>query len=1004
MKPLFTHARLSVSLFVPFWFLIFTLFSHFTAAQATVTYSTETLPAGNIPQDATNLIYVLKVVANSGSPVVISKVSIKTSGSYTGPDISKFYLLHGPDASVSNAAPVAEILTSNGAGETLVWDLLEGVNKAITLTANSTSYIFVQAITTTTATGGRTIGISGIDNGLSVSYSSPAAVSIDNQSNRAGLQTILAPSVTYSTEPIAAANAPARTAEHLVYILKVEGGNVGTAMFNNVSLKTTGTYLQSDINQFNIFSNTSASMAGATPIGLDNFVTGAGETLNFVVPLESIPANSTRYYLITAKVSASASDGRTLGVNGADNALNMGYINNPTITNNQTNAAALQTITGPPIVISTVRRPAGNAVRGASDHILYVFQISTDLYTDIAITDFHLRIKGTYTASDISSFRLLRSSVPTMDPRTIEAVSPGSAVSGNGELVTFSNLQILKKGTTTFFAVAADVAPNATPGRTFGVDGSDNDFALSYNPGTPIPNITNNQSDISGMQTVFAYAVTYSTVPLAAKNVLQGATLYPVYILEVKNGDAQVSANTFRIKTTGTYSSSDITSFRLIRGPNPSLAPATIEMATPHVPATGGGETLTFSMEGDLNPNATRYYGIMAYVASDATTGRTFGIDGSANALDINFSAPSTSLGKIDNQTNDAGLQTIGVSGVTYSTEALPAVTVAPGSIDQPIYTLKVTINGDAGATLTNLETRTSGTYQAGEVSSFNLYQSDSPTLDTGAENGRVSSAPVATINTSAGAGETLRFGTGQLSLPAARDTYLIITANISASVTSTKTLHINGRLSPATLGFSGAAPAPVTNNQSDAAGELTIDNGMPVTLVSFKAKSEGHVRQLAWETSMEIDNDYFEIQRSTDAKNFVAIGQIKGSAAGIKTHYYSFTDREAIVASNIYYRLKMVDLDQTFAYSRIANVPMQGPDNVLIYPNPSSDILYLNVRDWTAVSTVRLTDLNGKIVYESEKTPAKTIAVKKFPAGSYVISITDQSGSITSQRILLAR
>jgi hypothetical protein len=1006
MKPLFTNVRLSASLFIPFWLLISVLLSQFATAQATVTYSTQTLPAGNIPQNATNLIYILKVVVHSELPVVINSVSIKTSGNYSGSDVNKFLLLHGLDASVESATRVGEILTSNGAGETLIWKNGEGVNTSITLAANSTNYLFVQATTTIMATGGRTIGINGINNGLSVGYFSPIPdpVSINNQSDKAGLQTILAPAVTYSTEPVAGGSAPAGTDDQLVYILKVDGGNVGPAMFNNVSVKTTGTYSDSDIDQFTIYRNTSASMVGATNIGLDDYLTGTGETLNFTVSLESIPANETRYYLITAKVSVRSNDGKTFGINGADNALNISYINNPAITNNQTDAAALQTIIGPPVVVTTIPRPAGNAVLGTTDHVLYVFQISTNPYTDIAITDIRLRITGTYTASDISSFRLLRNSVASMDPQSLEAVSPSSVATGNGELVSFSGLQILKKGTTTFFGVVANVAPNATPGRTFGVDGSNNNFAITFNPGTPIADVTDNQTDVSGVQTVFAHSVTYSTVPLAAKNVLQGATLYPVYILKVTNGNVQASANTVTIKTTGTYSGSDISSFRLLRGPSPGMSLPSIEAASAPVSTTGGGETLTFSVPTILNPNATTYYGLIADVASDAITGRTFGIDGSANGLDIDFSTPSTTLNKIDSQTNEAGLQTIGVSGVTYSTEPLPAGTVALGTLDQPIYTLKVTVNGNAGATLTNLETATSGTYQAGDVSSFNLYQSDTPTLDNGAENGRVLSAPIATIDASAGAGEILRFGTGQVGLPAAGVTYLIITANISPSSTSSKTIHINGNSSPATLGFSGAAPSPVTNNQSNAAGEQTIDDGLPVTLVSFKAKSEGNVRQLVWETSMEKDNDYFEIQRSTDAINFVAIGQIKGSPAGFETHHYNFTDREAIAASKIYYRLKMVDLDQTFAYSRIANVQMQGLDNVFIYPNPSSDMLHLNVTDWAAVSMVRLFDLNGKILYQSDKIPAKTIAVKKFPAGSYVISITDQSGSTTSQRVLLAR
>jgi hypothetical protein len=294
------------------------------------------------------------------------------------------------------------------------------LNSAIDLPANSTTYFFIQATTTLDAAGGRTIGISGINNELDFSYirPNPAPTLVNNQSDKAGLQTIVAPTVTYSTEALPGGDAEKGPSEHLMYVLKVTGSGIGTASFNNVSIRTTGDYTTGDIKQFSIYRNSSPDMSGATYIGYDDRVANAGETLNFGVALESIAENETRYYLITAEIDRRAYISHTFGINGNDNGLNITYINNATVINNQTNAAGLRTISGPSITYSTVPLDAAGIGVGSSDNVVYILKAETGSIPFTSISQMSLKTAGNYAGSDFYRFEVWRNTTPTMTGAT----------------------------------------------------------------------------------------------------------------------------------------------------------------------------------------------------------------------------------------------------------------------------------------------------------------------------------------------------------------------------------------------------------------------------------------------------------------------------------------------------------------------------------------------------------------------------------------------------------
>jgi len=177
----------------------------------------------------------------------------------------------------------------------------------------------------------------------------------------------------------------------------------------------------------------------------------------------------------------------------------------------------------------------------------------------------------------------------------------------------------------------------------------------------------------------------------------------------------------------------------------------------------------------------------------------------------------------------------------------------------------------------------------------------------------------------------------------------------------------------------------------------------LPVTLINFTAERAENTIVLKWKTSAEQNSEKFEIERSTNGKSWKVIGRQKSTGESASVANYSFTDAEPVTGENLY-RLKMVDLDQTFAYSRIVNIHFNSALKSEFYPNPVSELLTLKSTDWNQVSSVEMYDIQGRLVYKSGKSISKTISVKTFPVGMYVLSISSKDGSVENKKVLINR
>ncbi len=115
------------------------------------------------------------------------------------------------------------------------------------------------------------------------------------------------------------------------------------------------------------------------------------------------------------------------------------------------------------------------------------------------------------------------------------------------------------------------------------------------------------------------------------------------------------------------------------------------------------------------------------------------------------------------------------------------------------------------------------------------------------------------------------------------------------------------------------------------------IESGpLPIELKSFTAKVKNNSIQLDWVTAKEENFSHFEVERSVDTETFEMIGLVQGQGESLSDVYYDLEDSDAPFGV-IYYRLKAVDIDDTFEYSPVVKIENGFNGQAIVYPNPTN-------------------------------------------------------------------
>ena len=163
----------------------------------------------------------------------------------------------------------------------------------------------------------------------------------------------------------------------------------------------------------------------------------------------------------------------------------------------------------------------------------------------------------------------------------------------------------------------------------------------------------------------------------------------------------------------------------------------------------------------------------------------------------------------------------------------------------------------------------------------------------------------------------------------------------------------------------------------------------LPIYLSTFDGHNEGRENHLYWLTDQEINSSHFEVERSNNGYDFVKIGIVETDP----TQSYNFIDNTPYSGSN-YYRLKMVDLDETFSHSSIIYLETQNKIESKVYPNPFEDsLIYTYQSEQNEELEFQVINILGQKVFQYNVNCQTcgnyvTINTSNIPSGKYTIRI----------------
>lgn len=171
--------------------------------------------------------------------------------------------------------------------------------------------------------------------------------------------------------------------------------------------------------------------------------------------------------------------------------------------------------------------------------------------------------------------------------------------------------------------------------------------------------------------------------------------------------------------------------------------------------------------------------------------------------------------------------------------------------------------------------------------------------------------------------------------------------------------------------------------------GNTDSSTPLPVTLVSLEASPSTGSVLVKWKTASELNNDFFEVQKSIDGEKWKEVAIVNGAGTTIIPQFYQIIDFDPVPGRS-YYRLKQTDFDGNFDYSIVVVVNYNEMKSFDISPNPSNGMFriegFKSDRHQVRVYTVHGQPLTVFV----DKNDESKLDLSSYPSGVYIIQLFD--------------
>ncbi len=176
-----------------------------------------------------------------------------------------------------------------------------------------------------------------------------------------------------------------------------------------------------------------------------------------------------------------------------------------------------------------------------------------------------------------------------------------------------------------------------------------------------------------------------------------------------------------------------------------------------------------------------------------------------------------------------------------------------------------------------------------------------------------------------------------------------------------------------------------------------------PVEFLNITARQKGSGVSVDWSTSQEFNSNYFELEKSIDGNNgWSYVGNVKGAGNSSVVRTYNAYDPRPYSGFN-FYRIKQVDKDGKFKYSKTVNVKINTSKTaVSVLANPFHSSLTIDLlSSKEEVIHARLIDITGKqVAFEKWSISAGTTRkdfsnVGSLQQGMYILTVSNSVGDV---------
>ena len=199
-----------------------------------------------------------------------------------------------------------------------------------------------------------------------------------------------------------------------------------------------------------------------------------------------------------------------------------------------------------------------------------------------------------------------------------------------------------------------------------------------------------------------------------------------------------------------------------------------------------------------------------------------------------------------------------------------------------------------------------------------------------------------------------------------------------------------------------GVAEIPDNSTRYIAIGSVSSVSPLPIELLSYTAVCKDNKAVLNWSTSSELNNDYFTIEKSTDAVYYEAVARINGSNNKSTVTNYSWTD-DNFLGGTTYYRLKQTDFNGEVEYYGVRTTTCEELGKINFYPNPFKNSINIQLSDnITYPITIEVLDYLGRKVHEETlQTSEVEISLNdQLPSGTYFVKVVNETTHVVERMV----